>query len=191
MSCTSQSEKSVTAWQEICQRDDGDLSRISLYRMKIPSEWVRQDPSTHESLTDTTKANCTFTWNTPAGPIMITIYSFPYHDVNQRVPPEAQIARWKRQFQRLDIEQVTPQAFSGFSGLLFEGSGQLDSEDKTMMGWTMGISPMYTARLRAPELVHTRADWTIKIVGPANVMALYRSELFATARTFELIKEIQ
>ena len=55
----------------------------------------------------------------------------------------AQIMRWKRQFEQLDpaTTSVKPQAFSGFVGYLFEGTGILSGETKTVLGWAMELGP--------------------------------------------------
>ncbi len=194
--------------QEIQGRDEGGTSppyaRPSTYRIKTPVGWVRKDPLQEESIVDTTKALCEFTIpNDEGGQVRITIHSFPSESIEERIPPRAQIARWKRQFTELDASTmlVIPQAYSGFSGLLFEGSGVMNESQTAVMGWSMQVAPEHYSTLtlklgmsRTPEercsLRQMRADFTIKAVGPKYLVDKHRRSIMAFARSFELIEEM-
>jgi len=176
------SSAAATQTVEICGRDP---AHTLIYRAKVPAAWSHIHPSPTESLTDTTKSICEFTLNE----IRITVHNFPSDAIENRIPPSAQIARWKKQFTTIDTitSSTIPQSFSGFVGLLFEGNGVLNSAKTIMMGWSMQIAPEHYRSLTNPQL---RADFTIKAVGPTELMAKERKTLIAFARSFELIEEI-
>lgn len=185
--CSNPESYNNTSWTEICGRDNGiSLTRESIYRIKAPNDWTRKDPSPDESIVDSKKSLCEF--NIPGG-IRIAIHNFPSERQDDRVPPGAQITRWKRQFDQLDPTSlsIVPQSFGGFSGFLFEGSGLMNGERITMMGWAMQIAPEHYRHLHSNQM---RGDYTIKATGPAVAMREHHQAIIAFARTFELIQEI-
>jgi hypothetical protein len=173
------------SWQALCARN-GEPS----YRIKAPHSWQRHPTPSTADLSDTKQAICTYNIDS----IRITIHTFPSQKIEDRISPQAQIARWKQQFESLDpaTVNITPQAYSGYAGLLFEGTGRLNGEHTTVMAWSMQLAPEHYRQLfyNRPLDVDLRADFTIKAVGPAEIMSLYRQALIAFARSFELIKEI-
>lgn len=205
--CEQHSPIAQTTLQEICGRNSVDnLARPQTYRAKVPIGWMRNDPSATSSLTDTTQSLCEFIIKGEnSSQIRITIHNFPSTQIKDRIPPNAQIARWKRQFTQLDPTSVsiTQQAYAGFSGLLFEGTGRMDSQNQTMtmLGWSMQLAPEHyyslsglLSRNQSPEdayvLQQMRADYTIKAVGPQNLIEQHKNEIMAFAHSFELIQEL-
>jgi hypothetical protein len=208
-SCQDQSKiTSNTSFQEIAGRDFGKENQSSyirnkIYRCHAPPNWHRNDPSQHESIADTTKALCEFVIDEDGEEIHITIHNFPTSKAEERIPPGAQVARWKRQFTDLDLTtlSVTPQSNGGFAGLLFEGSGILKGETSTVMAWGMQLGPEHYSTLNfhmntslsLQEQEHFRqllSDYTIKAVGPVALVEKHRDAILAFARSFELIEEI-
>ncbi len=177
------------SWQDLCARNGRPA-----YRIKVPSAWHKQPTAPLEQMTDTKQAICTYVIQEGSHSIRITIHTFPSKTIEDRISPQAQIARWKQQFEKLEPETVSvaPQAYSGYAGLLFEGTGMLHGEHTTVMALSMQLAPEHYRHLlyNKPVEVDLRADFTIKAVGPAEIMSLYRSALIAFARSFELIEEI-
>lgn len=183
----------TTSWQEICGRDNG---RVPIYRAKVPSNWQRRDPTPDTSLFDSTLSLCEFLIVEGTQQIKITIHNFPTNAIEERIPPSAQIARWKQQFESLDPASlsIASEAYAGFSGLFFEASGILHKEHATIIAFAMQIAPSHYYRLQTSEqedaLKQMRADYTIKAVGPVEWMAQNKQSILAFARSFELIQEI-
>lgn len=208
--CSTQSpiSKITDSYQEICGRDIGsDASeRYPIYRVRVPNEWKRVDPIQNESITDTTKSLCEFIIDGDYDKhIRITVHNFPVDNADQRIPPIAQITRWKRQFTTIDQTslQVIPQAFAGFSGLLLEATGIVKNEEISLIGWAMQIAPEHYSTLTASmgrptdpilhknsDIKQMRAEYTIKATGPKDLMAIHRMTIINFARSFELIEEI-
>lgn len=197
-SCSNGQSSGLRPMQEINGRDNGDvtLSRPAIYRVRAPKEWIRHDPPAEESLIDTKKALCEFTIPNSTGAVRITIHNFPSENIDSRIPPGAQVARWKRQFTSLDASTVSiiPQAHGGFSGLLFEGTGTIANEEVSVMGWAMQLAPTHyhsvSSLMNDNTIQQTRADYTIKISGPRTLVAQHRKDIIAFARSFELIQEL-
>ena len=194
--CTSETPSTSFRWQSIHGRN---ADKEFVYRVKTPFEWTRRDPLPTESLADTTKPLCEFFICEGLHKIRITIHNFPSNHLKERIPPSAQIARWQHQFQTLNPEEcsVIPQAFSGFSGLLFQGTGMMNGALTTVLGWSMQLAPEHYQTLYYPETSdekkryeQMRADFTIKVVGPEELMKKHSRTLMAFARSFELIEDI-
>lgn len=169
-----------------------------VYQAQVPSDWIRQNPSS-DFLTDTTKPLCEFSIQEGEDTIRITIHSFPSLRAEERIPPMAQIMRWKRQLKDIDptTVEVIPQAYAGFVGFLFMGSGRLKGELAAVMGWSMQISPEHYRVLSKMGAVtgdnhfqQMSADYTIKATGPKKLMEKHKQVMVAFARSFELIEEI-
>lgn len=198
--CSSESApQAALLMQEIKGREFEGV-RLAVYRVQIPSEWMRRDPLPTESLIDTTKALCEFLIQEESeGFIRISIHNFPTETIEQRISPSAQVSRWQKQFAPLYATEssTTPVAFSGFSGLSFIGRGLLDGKESMVLGWTLQIAPDHYHALSHPPLKNSaalykqmRADVTIKAVGPRGLMEKYQASIHSFARSFELIEEI-
>lgn len=184
--------------QEIKGRDYNG-KRFLVYRARVPLDWIRKDSLAEESLTDTKKSIVEYYIMHNSDFIRIAIHNFPSDTLEERIPPMVQIARWERQFDHLLPEESSnqPQAFNGYSGLKFKGTGTLDQKDTMMLGWVLQIGkehyPMLT-HAKNPEnndlYREMRADVTIKAVGPKELMEEHEEEINQFTRSFELIKEI-
>ena len=185
-------ENVSSSWQAINGRDESlSIVRHPLYQARIPAHWQRKDPSPTESIADTTKPLCEF-WIAEEGEkIRITVHNFPASSTAPKIPPMAQLQRWKNQFDRLEPTQVsiTSCAHGGFSGLCLEATGILNGTAQSLLGWSMQLAPEHTRQLN-PEDRQTRADYTIKAVGPAELMNKFHTEIMNFAYSFELIEEL-
>lgn len=191
----------LSFYQEIAGRDQ---QRKPIYRVKVPANWIRKDLDLNDSLEDTTKALCEFFIPGSPEPIRITIHNFPIDKPSERIPPNAQIARWKRQFTQLDplSVSITSQSYSGFAGQFFEGKGILSDKSMVMMAWAMQLAPEHVSTLSlniSMALHHSmdasiyrqmRADVTIKATGQQELMEQQRQAIISFAHSFELIQEI-
>ncbi len=184
------SETSNTATPlEILGRSDRDTlsSRKPVYRMVIPEGWDIALPSADLPLIDTTEPLLTL----KKDDITVTFHSFPLQQIDQQIPPIAQIERWKKQFRELyEITVViTPFSVSGFTGLQFEATGISKGEETGMLAWSMNLSRDFFPKL-PHEAFQEKGDWTLKAVGPIDAIQLNRSDLLSLARSLELIREI-
>lgn len=194
--CNKSTSSPPLSWQLITGRDDGQSQeRPLLYRALVPSSWIRQDPPAAESIADTTKSICEFFIHENEQTVRLTFHTFPIADHHMRIPPQAQIARWKRQFEELDLiaTYTQPDSHGGFSGLYFEGEGILQGKPLKVIGWSMQLASAYERQLsqgREPLDRMKRADYTIKTSGPPDLMNKYRPAIVAFAGSFELIDEL-
>jgi hypothetical protein len=192
----SSKEPTESGWQTIHARDNGiTLERINLYRARIPTSWLRKDPPPEESIADTKKPLCEFLIGEDKFPIRLTIHTFPIATPDAQIPPQAQISRWRSQFEQLnplDVRLIA-ESHGGFSGLRFEGKGEMNGEHIQMLGWSMNLASDYVRKL-AMELRTTdslrRADYTIKATGHPRAMEKHRDDIIAFANSFELIDEL-
>lgn len=183
-------------WQEIAARDNGhSLDRPQIYRVCAPVDWIRYDPLPDESIVDSTKSNCEFLIHEGPNSIRITVHTFPIIESDKRIPPQAQIARWKKQIVDLDIMTTTifDESHGGYSGLFFEGEGTVHDIATRVMGWSMLLASGYERQLglgRHPDDHFKRADYTIKASGTPEMMDRHRNAIIAFAQSFELIDEL-
>jgi hypothetical protein len=159
----------------LCGRDGG----APIYQAGIPPSWKRINPKSHQILTDTTLPICSF----EAGNILITVHNFPYTSLEQRVPPLAQIERWKGQFGLQDGD-VTPVAHGGFGGFRLEG---YDPYGTGLIAYAMQMTPILFRSISNPQI---KADYTLKAVGPSSEIEAEKGLIDAFAKSFELIEPI-
>jgi hypothetical protein len=147
-------------------------------------------PKAHDFLEDTTIPLCT---------CQIDDIEMTIHNFDLKIPPKAQAARWKRQFDSLSPEgtTLTPQSFSGFVGLKFEGKGIIKGKEMAILAWAMEFSPDLSRLLDHPrntkeKAIHTHIarDFTIKAIGSIHSLENHKAALIAAARSFELIQSI-
>lgn len=198
--CDNSSTPPTGEWQVILGRDEGMADqRRPIYRAKVPSNWQRIDAAATESIFDSTKANCEFLIGPEDDPVHLVVHSFPSLKLEDRVPPQAQVQRWQRQFDELDLQalQITPCAQGGFTGLLLYAEGILKSRQTAVLAWSMQLAPMHFVALQVKEgavdpvkMRQRRSDYTIKALGSKDLLAAYRTEIMAFAASFELIEEI-
>ena len=198
-SCSEGNKKIIQIPMQNIKGRDYEGKRFNVYRVRVPAHWIRKDSFPDESLIDTKKALCEFLIPLGKETIRIAIHNFPSETIDQRIPPSAQIARWKRQFEVLipSESSTIPQAYSGYSGLKFKGVGDLNHIDSMVLGWSLQISQEHYRTLSHPVNFsdknlyrEMRADITIKAVGPKALMEENEEEINRFARSFELIEEI-
>lgn len=186
--CDSFRESSTVSyqWQTINSRDSGQpLEREPLYRVKVPTHWIRHNPASTESITDTTKPLCEFYLEEEEQYFHLTVHNFP----NQRIPPMAQVSRWRQQFQDLDSTQtfISNVSHSGFVGVLLEAEGILKGKPTQLLAWSMQLAPEYTQKL---DHTQKKADYTIKVVGAPDLIHQQKEAILLFANSFELIDEL-
>lgn len=201
-SSCSQEDSSFSQWNilDIVARDEGDpKQRPVVYRIKVPQEWIEQNPLIDESIMDTTKAIMEFFIYGDEAKVRIAIHNFPSNTMDQRILPMAQINRWKKQFQSLDETSVSiiPQAFGGYYGFLLEATGQMDEVKTSILAWSLQLAMEHYQALSLPvpptltkRHRQMRGDVTIKAVGPQHLIAKHRERIISSARSFQLIDDI-
>lgn len=195
-SCSSNTKSKSTTWYKIPARNlEDSLQRPFLYHVSAPTSWIYHEIPRNESIFDTKKANGEFHVFHENDKIRITIHTFPYRNSSERIPPQAQISRWKKQFDFLDPLSllIQPESRGGFSGLYFEGQGKMNQEDIKMMAWAMQLANLYDRQLQLglnPLDQWKRADYTIKVVGKPELIDQFREEVIQFAHHFEFIHEL-
>jgi len=171
----------------------------AIYQMNIPSNWIPISPDPSISIQDTKKPIYEFIIPNGEEQVEITIHNFPSHSLQERIPTMAQVTRWREQFSELDETRsfVIPQAFGGYAGYRFEGSGKMENSDTTVIAWAMQLPTEHyyslsfpTKKISSEERDQMKADYTIKFVGPTNLILEHKNTINAAARSFRLIKEI-
>jgi len=204
-SCDHDSPISHSTWQTFDSRDNGNgngnsIIKHPVYRAKVPAHWIRKDPAFEESIVDTTKANCEFVIQENGHTIRITFHTFPIESQGMRIPAQAQIVRWKRQFDELDPPSLHTQSegHGGFTGLFFEGQGSVKTTLISVLGWSMQLADIYVRQLKHDAggsknhlSYHRCADYTIKASGPTVLINKYRNEIIDFASSLELIDELK
>ena len=160
--------------------------RFPLYRVSIPDGWEIIHPDPDIALTDSRLAllECR-----SGDSLRVVFHNFPSADLTQRIPPQAQVERWKKQLDQIQTASVitTPQSFSGYTGLLLQAEGK----DTAVMGWALQIGADHYRNFSYSDLPEQmRADITIKATGTPLEIARNRAKLQSMARSFELIEEI-
>jgi hypothetical protein len=160
-------------WQKINGR-----SCHPVYRALVPAEWTRHDPD-KDSVADTTQPLVEYRLSDG---IVITVHNFP----GIRIPPAAQIARWRGQMKDCDPKcmNISSCSHGGFAGLQFEC--------KNCLAWAMQLDAGHRQKLPGNQNLHDemKADYTIKAVGPHEKLSKHRREIHDFAMSFELIQEI-
>lgn len=164
-------------WHSIKGREP---ENITLYRIKIPETWTMEEGEI--PLTDTRLPICTLSKDN----IRITIHNFPVENLEERIPPSAQVSRWAKQLGPEAETATIPQSFNGYKGILFEGK-----HENATLAWSLQLGQEHFQNLFHPRFPkQMRADITIKAIGPKEVMEANRKEIVKIARSFELIEEI-
>lgn len=184
----------TTQKREIMGREN-----IPIYQAQVPNTWDSEPPLLPPLIYDTTQPIATYLIKEQEAIIRITVHNFPSDQIETRIPPQTQVARWKRQFSKIDPTtlSITPQAYGGFSGLLFEAMGTLKGKETAVMGWSMQLAQEHYRNLSYPYspnekllFKQMRSDYTIKAVGDPSLMKRHKKQILKFARSFELIHEI-
>lgn len=191
--CESEDSYKSEGKEEVIEgRDDGiTLNRVPLYRIIRPLHWKKNEFSEGQSYQDTKLPIAEFLIQEELT-VRITVHNFPPRQNEGKIPPLAQIERWKRQFEEPPpFQSITPQSFSGYMGFLYEGRGIIEGENAAVLGWALQIGAEHERILskhKFPE--EMRADITIKVKGPIEMVERHRPEIVTFARSFELLEEI-
>jgi hypothetical protein len=185
-------------WQYFSGRNtEASLERPLIYRAKVPASWQRITPPPSESIFDSRKPLSEFLIRSEDenSSLRLTLHNFPTNSIEQRVPPSAQICRWKRQFDYLDAVSIniTPESRGGFAGLFFEASGIQNGIPMAVIGWSMQLTPEhYRTLAHSTHEISTQmqSDYTLKAVGSPDSILKHKNSLIAFAHSFELIHEI-
>ncbi len=169
-SCEHATQSAAQTWQLIAGRNP---DQQPVYRTIVPEQWHRL-PS-EKSLKDTTKPICEYRI---ADEIRLVVHNFPSDSLTQRIPVQAQVARWQRQAGPGILSQ---ECQNGFVGLRLEADN--------LIAWAMQLDPELYLALNEKER-ERRADYTIKATGPQNLLEAHRCQLEAFAKWFELIEPI-
>ncbi len=168
----------------------GQAVRRPIYQAKVPIAWRRIDPDESASLTDTTKPIISFVLEEQ---LLLTVHTFPTDALEERIPPEAQVNRWKKQM-RAQTNVAQSIGHGGFCGLYFEGI----HENTTVCAWSLQLDfdhyqTLHFLATTVEEEEHYKqmaADYTIKVSGPTHLINKHRKELMLFADSFELIQDI-
>lgn len=173
-------------WIFIPERSE---KKEKIYRVRVPKEWKKKLPSFEDSIEDTTQPNGEFFIEEADSVIKITLYTFPFIEIGQIISAASQVHRWKNQLHSLDPLTADPLPLSrgGFFGLFFEGEGIYQEKRTKMMGWA--LQPALCLLQQLEEKDKRRASYTIKAVGPPDLMDRYREAILCFAKSFELIEE--
>ena len=152
---------------------------VAIYQAEVPFHWERMDNT--GDLSDTKIPICSY----KVGENILTIHNFPYATIEERIPPEAQINRWKSQIPNGDYD-ITPLSNGGFGGFRLEAS----DEERGMIAYAMQLTPVIFRSFPAAEL-DLKADYTIKLVGNLESIEKNRKDVEDFALSFEHIAAIE
>lgn len=165
--------------------------RQALYRIVLPNGWLAKN--TTQPVTDTKFPLIELVYEENGETILLTIHNFPYQNASERIPPQAQINRWKKQFNSLDVAVIKPQAFAGFVGQLFWGEGEIKGTNAAMYAWAMQLAQEHEKTLAADKCLsqtEIRSDITLKATGPKTLMNEQQDTIFKLVRSFEYINAL-
>ncbi len=199
-SCYQEKKPADSNWQEFFCRDLGDPStRIPLYRAITPSHWQRKDPSSSVSLVDSTKPISEFyIGQYDNEKVYLSVFTFPVKNYDQRIPPSAQLERWKMQFEEFDPTSlaISPCSHGGFIGLSICLTGLINGLETSLLGISMQMAPTHWFSLQqnseniSVKQSQVTADYTIKASGSPSAILKWKDEIYLFANSFELIEEI-
>ena len=161
-----------------------------LYRAEVPASWEKLPRE--EGLEDTTRPIASYLIREGAQAIRIAVHNFPAYEKQQRIPPQANLARWRGQFEELKESHWAVKACSrgGFCGLMLDASGKLRGEEARLLAWSMQMAERPWNALQLRGFSEKGADYTIKASGPLSLMNKHAPQIERFAETFELIEEL-
>jgi len=159
------------------------LTEDLIYRAHVPPSWELVQTSNSE---DTTHPLAEYR----AGEVVITLHNFPLSSLDKRIPPIAQVNRWKRQIGQPHTLSVQPTSHGGYAGLVLEGTG--DSSSILAFALSLDDELFQALRRHFPHQLAEQmgGDVTIKAVGNEEDIQKYRDEIKMFANSFELTEEI-
>lgn len=176
-------------YKAILSRGDGSSSgRTPLYQISLPSGW--EEIQEKQSISDTTVPIFKCFYEEDGCRIQLTIHNFPLQVGAFKIPPEAQVERWKNQFAQLSFSHASPQSFAGFIGLQLYAEGVIAQEETAVLAWAMKIAPENERSLSffsEKYPAEMGCDVTIKATGPKKIIEEHAQEIASIARSFELL----
>lgn len=187
-SCENKSDQQLKIIEVKGRSDIAQLSpKVETYRMMVPEGWEIQLPGEEDPLLDTTKPLLTL----HSQDVTIVFHNFPAEHLEQRVPPMAQVARWKKQFDSISelSVQIHPFSVAGFTGFQFEAVGVQKNTPVKVIAWSMQLTPELFQRLPG-HASQQKGDWTLKAVGPPDQVEWIQEDLTRLASSIELVEGI-
>lgn len=155
-----------------------NADRQPIYTSVAPSHWQKMPPE--QDLNDTMKPVCEYCIDNT---LRLVVHNFPSSTLSERIPPQAQVLRWQRQS---GSGIVMPECHDGFVGLRFETD--------TVLAWAMQLDPELYLSLTGPVSTdldrQRRADYTIKVTGPQELLEAHRHDIDTFAQQFRLLNPI-
>lgn len=174
-SCENSPPQLSEPWQLIAGRNE---DKEPIYQSIVPTHW--QKMATELDLNDTMKPLCAYLIEEE---LRLVVHNFPSNSLSDRIPPQAQVLRWQRQSGQ---GIVANECHNGFNGLRFEADN--------VLAWAMQLDPEHYLTLTGPTSTsldyQRRADYTIKVTGPQELMDIHRPEIESFVRHFELVEPI-
>lgn len=189
-------ERFPSKTQDVEWKDIRGRVEKKLYRAKVPKSW-KEETVSEGLLADTTKPLLKWTINSHSTPIQVTVHNFPRNIGAPPIPPNAQIERWKRQFDLLDPTTVSvePESHGGFVGLIFQGEGEIENKKCMIIGSSMILGKELEDELTffiKKNLIQKEmlADYTIKATGEREMLPSKKEEIMGFITSFELIEDL-
>lgn len=152
------------------------------YRAWVPSSWVDRVRYSKDHLEDTTLPTLSLEWDD----VSVVFHPFPTAYKEQRIPPEAQIARWQRQTGEEGF--VEPISIGGFYGYRFEAGNE-----KAVLAFALALRGEHYQALTGsflPREEHLRSEYTVKAVGSKRALELLKSDIEGFVESIHLINPI-
>jgi hypothetical protein len=155
----------------------GRESTRPIYRAEPPDHWTALPESA--SIQDTREPIAS--WK--SGEILIVFHNFPG---DLKIDPMQQVARWKKQLEPIDEEQIHTLSHGGFGGVSFEAY----SQNKGMIAYAFKLNDLLYQKLTQQNKLEERSDWTLKATGPKHALEEIEPELSRFVDSIELIEPI-
>ncbi|GAB4227419.1 MAG: hypothetical protein Tsb0021_04300 [Chlamydiales bacterium] len=182
-------QKEEIAWKKLAIK--GRTPHLpAIYTVRFPSYWESLPPGFDEELSDTTLPIHRFIIDED---IIVTIHNFPLEPDSPRIPPMAQLDRWKKQFTVLNESFNSPISQSGLVGHHLKAWGLINDQPTTVFGWAFQLAHEHYIRSTwylNSWMNEVRGDVTIKVTGPTKKMEKIQEELSCFAASFEFVDDL-
>ena len=195
-SCSEAKNDHRYQWQKIAARnEEKSLNRPLVYQALLAKQWKKIPIPFDQSIYDSKLAVCQFLIEETKPELSLFLHTFPFNKGQMRPSPQAQIERWKRQFEAatsLEME-VTPFSCNGFCGLKLIAEGKMKGKPVQMIAYAMQLAEEHRREIElslSPLDRYKLADYTIKIVGPLLDLQRHKEDIEKFAQSFEFIDEL-
>lgn len=162
----------------------GRFSSAPIYQVKVPLDWAITYPKSSQDLKDTTLPLLTLQID---GQITITFHNFPSQRIEERILPEAQVARWKKQIQ-IKQSDLSSYSIEGFGGFRLEASGIRDGKEEAVIAYAMQLTPQLYKLI---DSIDKRSDWTVKAIGKPSAILTYRQKIDEFVESLEWVDPVR